>query len=128
MPEGERPKVLFVIDSLGMLLTPTDVNQFEAGEMKGDMGRKPTSRAPNLIRFGRRRRTSFTRILLVTRALRARPPPGRRRRPGGAAARAGVRVGAAVRRGGSTKEAPRPTAAPMEVILNTSLVSQVRST
>jgi RecA/RadA recombinase len=41
MPDGERPKVLFVIDSLGMLLTPTDVNQFEAGEMKGDMGRKP---------------------------------------------------------------------------------------
>jgi recombination protein RecA len=37
----ERPKVLFVIDSLGMLLTPTDVNQFEAGDMKGDMGRKP---------------------------------------------------------------------------------------
>ena len=37
----ERPKVLFVIDSLGMLLTPTDVNQFNAGEMKGDMGRKP---------------------------------------------------------------------------------------
>jgi RecA/RadA recombinase len=33
--------VLFVIDSLGMLLTPTDVNQFEAGEMKGDLGRKP---------------------------------------------------------------------------------------
>ena len=41
MPNDERPKVLFVIDSLGMLLTPTDVNQFEAGEMKGDMGRKP---------------------------------------------------------------------------------------
>jgi RecA/RadA recombinase len=41
MPDGDRPKVLFVIDSLGMLLTPTDVNQFEAGEMKGDMGRKP---------------------------------------------------------------------------------------
>ena len=38
---AERPKVLFVIDSLGMLLTPTDVNQFEAGDMKGDMGRKP---------------------------------------------------------------------------------------
>src|SRR6056300_389418 len=35
------PKVLFVIDSLGMLLTPTDVNQFEAGDLKGDMGRKP---------------------------------------------------------------------------------------
>ena len=41
MPEDARPKVLFVIDSLGMLLTPTDVNQFEAGEMKGDIGRKP---------------------------------------------------------------------------------------
>jgi RecA/RadA recombinase len=41
MPDESRPKVLFVIDSLGMLLTPTDVNQFEAGEMKGDMGRKP---------------------------------------------------------------------------------------
>jgi RecA/RadA recombinase len=37
----EKPKVLFVIDSLGMLLTPTDVNQFEAGDLKGDMGRKP---------------------------------------------------------------------------------------
>jgi recombination protein RecA len=37
----ERPKVLFVIDSLGMLLTPTDLNQFEAGDLKGDMGRKP---------------------------------------------------------------------------------------
>jgi RecA/RadA recombinase len=41
LPEDQRPKVLFVVDSLGMLLTPTDVNQFEAGEMKGDMGRKP---------------------------------------------------------------------------------------
>jgi RecA/RadA recombinase len=38
---AERPKVMFVIDSLGMLLTPTDVNQFDAGEMKGDLGRKP---------------------------------------------------------------------------------------
>jgi recombination protein RecA len=41
MPEESRPKVLFVVDSLGMLLTPTDVNQFEAGDLKGDMGRKP---------------------------------------------------------------------------------------
>lgn len=41
MPMESKPKVLFVIDSLGMLLTPTDVNQFEAGDMKGDMGRKP---------------------------------------------------------------------------------------
>ena len=37
----DRPKVLFVLDSLGMLLTPTDVNQFDAGDLKGDMGRKP---------------------------------------------------------------------------------------
>ena len=41
LPEDSRPKVLFVLDSLGMLLTPTDVNQFNAGDMKGDMGRKP---------------------------------------------------------------------------------------
>ena len=41
MNEEERPKVLFVIDSLGMLLTPTDVDQFQKGDMKGDMGRKP---------------------------------------------------------------------------------------
>jgi RecA/RadA recombinase len=44
LPE-ERPKVLFVIDSLGMLLTPTDQNQFEAGDLKGDMGRKPKALA-----------------------------------------------------------------------------------
>lgn len=41
MPEEQRPKVMFVVDSLGMLLTPTDINQFEAGDLKGDMGRKP---------------------------------------------------------------------------------------
>lgn len=41
LPQDDKPKVLFIIDSLGMLLTPTDVNQFEAGDMKGDMGRKP---------------------------------------------------------------------------------------
>ena len=45
LSEEERPKVLFVIDSLGMLLTPTDVNQFEAGDLKGDMGRKPKALA-----------------------------------------------------------------------------------
>ena len=38
---NDRPKVLFVIDSLGMLLTPTDVDQFGKGDLKGDMGRKP---------------------------------------------------------------------------------------
>ncbi len=41
LPEEDRPKVLFVIDSLGMLLTPTDVDQFDKGDMKGDLGRKP---------------------------------------------------------------------------------------
>jgi recombination protein RecA len=40
LPDHERPKVLFVVDSLGMLMTPTEVNQFDAGDMKGDMGRK----------------------------------------------------------------------------------------
>jgi recombination protein RecA len=40
MDEKDRPKVLFVVDSLGMLMTPTEVNQFDAGDMKGDMGRK----------------------------------------------------------------------------------------
>lgn len=39
--DENRPKVLFVVDSLGMLLTPTDIAQFEKGDMKGDMGRKP---------------------------------------------------------------------------------------
>jgi RecA/RadA recombinase len=54
LPDGERPKVLFVVDSLGMLLTPTDVNQFEAGDMKGDMGRKPkalTALVRNSVNF-----------------------------------------------------------------------------
>jgi len=41
LPDNEKPKVLFIVDSLGMLLTPTDVNQFEGGDLKGDMGRKP---------------------------------------------------------------------------------------
>jgi len=41
MTEEERPKVLFVVDSLGTLLTPTDMDQFQKGATKGDMGRKP---------------------------------------------------------------------------------------
>ena len=43
MSEDDRKeqKVLIVVDSLGMLLTPTDVNQFDAGDLKGDLGRKP---------------------------------------------------------------------------------------
>jgi RecA/RadA recombinase len=43
--DEERPKVLFVLDSLGMMLTPTDVDQFSKGDMKGDMGRKPKALA-----------------------------------------------------------------------------------
>ncbi len=39
-PVEERQPVLFIIDSLGMLSTPTEVDQFNKGEMKGDMGRK----------------------------------------------------------------------------------------
>lgn len=34
----DRPKVLFVIDSLGMLLTPADLDQFQKGDLKGNMG------------------------------------------------------------------------------------------
>ena len=45
----DMPKLLFVVDSLGMLLTPTDVAQFEKGDMKGDMGRKPKALA-SLVR------------------------------------------------------------------------------
>jgi len=41
LPEEDRPKVMFVIDSLGMLLTPTDIKQFDQGDLKGDLGRKP---------------------------------------------------------------------------------------
>jgi len=40
VPLAERPPVLFVVDSLGMLLTPVDRDQFQKGDMKGDMGRK----------------------------------------------------------------------------------------
>jgi RecA/RadA recombinase len=38
---ASRPKVLFVIDSLGMLMTNIQVDQFDSGNMKGDMGHKP---------------------------------------------------------------------------------------
>lgn len=36
----DRPKVLFIIDSLGMAITPTEEEQFNKGDMKGDLGRK----------------------------------------------------------------------------------------
>ena len=37
---ADRPPVLFVIDSLGMLMSPTELKQFDDGDLKGDMGRK----------------------------------------------------------------------------------------
>jgi RecA/RadA recombinase len=40
VPDEERPPVMFVVDSLGMLMSPTEINQFQAGDMKGDFGRK----------------------------------------------------------------------------------------
>ena len=40
LDKEERPKVLFVVDSLGMLSDPTAEAQFEKGDMKGDLGRK----------------------------------------------------------------------------------------
>ena len=36
----ERPKVLFIIDSLGMATTNVEVEQVEKGDIKGDLGRK----------------------------------------------------------------------------------------
>lgn len=40
LPREEQPKVLFVIDSLGMLQTPVSVSHFTEGNQKGDMGIK----------------------------------------------------------------------------------------
>jgi recombination protein RecA len=40
IPVAERPPILFVIDSLGMLLVEAQVNQFAAGDLKGDFGHK----------------------------------------------------------------------------------------
>jgi RecA/RadA recombinase len=40
IPYEDRPKMLFIIDSLGMLITPNNEKQFMEGDMKGDMGIK----------------------------------------------------------------------------------------
>jgi len=40
-PEADRPKLLFVIDSLSMLTTPIAAEQFAKGDLKGDMGHLP---------------------------------------------------------------------------------------
>jgi RecA/RadA recombinase len=39
-PREEQPKVLFVIDSLGMVQTDAEIEQFEKAELKGDKGIK----------------------------------------------------------------------------------------
>ena len=41
VPANDRPKILFVIDSLGMLLVDAQTNQFAEGNLKGDFGHKP---------------------------------------------------------------------------------------
>lgn len=38
--KDNAPKVLFVVDSVGMLTTPAEQAQFDKADMKGDMGRK----------------------------------------------------------------------------------------
>ena len=40
LPYEQRGKVLFVIDSLGQLITENNEKQFDAGDQKGDMGLK----------------------------------------------------------------------------------------
>jgi len=40
LDKEERPKVLFIVDSLGMLSDPTAEAQMAKGDMKGDFGRK----------------------------------------------------------------------------------------
>lgn len=39
-PYEDRPKMLFIIDSLGMLITPNQERQFLEGDQKGDLGLK----------------------------------------------------------------------------------------
>jgi RecA/RadA recombinase len=39
-PYADRPKVLFIIDSVGQLITPNNEKQFMEGDQKGDMGLK----------------------------------------------------------------------------------------
>lgn len=40
VPRDEKPRLMFVIDSLGMLITDTQEKQFEEGDQKGDLGIK----------------------------------------------------------------------------------------
>jgi RecA/RadA recombinase len=52
MPAESRPKVIIIIDSLGMLLVSSEILQFQEGSLRGDLGRKPkalTALVRNLI-------------------------------------------------------------------------------
>jgi RecA/RadA recombinase len=40
LPYADKPRMCIIIDSLGMLITPNQVRQFEEGDQKGDMGIK----------------------------------------------------------------------------------------
>lgn len=40
IPRQEQPKLLFIVDSLGFVQTMAEIEQFEKGELKGDMGIK----------------------------------------------------------------------------------------
>jgi RecA/RadA recombinase len=48
-PYEDRPKMLIVIDSLGMLISPNQVKQFEDGDQKGDYGIK-AKQLTNMLR------------------------------------------------------------------------------
>jgi RecA/RadA recombinase len=48
-PYAERPRMLIIIDSLGMLITPTQLSQFMEGDQKGDLGIK-AKQITNMIR------------------------------------------------------------------------------
>lgn len=49
IPYDERPRVLFIIDSLGMLITDNQEKQYMEGDQKGDMGIK-AKQLTNLLR------------------------------------------------------------------------------
>lgn len=49
VPYAERPRVLFIIDSIGMLITPNQEKQFMEGDQKGDMGLK-AKQITNMLR------------------------------------------------------------------------------
>lgn len=49
LPAKDRAKVLFVVDSVGMLITPNQERQFMEGDQKGDLGLK-AKQVSNMLR------------------------------------------------------------------------------